>query len=455
MSGKMPEATTLSSPPPAGPASPAPPAALRIGLAGLGTVGAGVLRLLEANGALVAARAGRPIRVTAVSARDRGRERGLDLSGLAWEDDAAALARRPDVDAIVELVGGADGPALTLARAALAAGKPLVTANKAMLAHHGAELAAAAEAAGVALRFEAAVAGGVPVIKGLAEGAVGNRLIRVSGILNGTCNFILSAMEAEARDFAEVLAEAQRLGFAEADPAFDIDGIDAAHKLSLLAALAFGTAPAFAAVETTGIRAVRLADIEQARALGYRVRLVGLAERMGDGVLQQVRPALVPAGHPLAAVEGPLNAVVVEGEPVGRLVFEGAGAGAGPTASAVVADLVAIARGERLPPFGVPAEALGRAAPADPAARHGRHYLRLVVADRPGVLADVAAALRDHGVSIESLVQPTATGDRPALLVIVTHAGAEGALRTAVAELAALPVVLEPPLMMPIMDDRE
>ncbi len=425
---------------------------LRIGLAGLGTVGAGVLRLLDAHAALVEARAGRPIVVTAVSARDRGRERGLDLAGLAWEDDAAALARRPDVDVVVELVGGADGPALTLARAAIAAGKPLVTANKAMLAHHGAELAAAAEAAGTALRFEAAVAGGIPVIKGLAEGAVANRVVRVSGILNGTCNYILTAMEAEGRDFAEVLAEAQRLGLAEADPGFDIDGIDTAHKLVLLAALAFGTRPAFASVETAGIRAVCLADIEQARALGHRVRLIGLAERRGEALLQEVRPVLVPATHPLAAVEGPRNAVVVEGEPVGALVFEGAGAGAGPTASAVIADLVAIARGERLPAFGVPAAALAEAPAADPAARAGRHYLRLVVADRPGVLADVAARLRDAGVSIESLLQPAASEEQPALLVIVTHRGPEGAVRRALEAIAALPVVLEPPLLMPILE---
>ncbi|MFN3592904.1 MAG: homoserine dehydrogenase, partial [Thermaurantiacus sp.] len=285
---------------------------LRIGLAGLGTVGGGVLRLLDENEALVARRAGRSLQVTAVSARDRSRERGVDLSGLAWEDDATALARRNDVDLVVELIGGADGPALTLARSTINAGRPLVTANKAMLAHHGAELAEMAETAGVPLRFEAAVAGAIPIVKGLSEGAAANRIARVSGILNGTCNYILSAMEREGRDFVEVLGEAQRLGFAEADPGFDIDGIDAAHKLALLASLAFGTTPDFASVETGGIRAVRLADIDQARALGFRVRLVGVAELVSGRMLQQVRQVLVSEGHPLAGVKGALNAIVLE-----------------------------------------------------------------------------------------------------------------------------------------------
>lgn len=428
---------------------------LRIGLAGLGTVGGGVLRLLDENEALVARRAGRSLQVTAVSARDRSRERGVDLSGLAWEDDATALARRNDVDLVVELIGGADGPALTLARSTIKAGRPLVTANKAMLAHHGAELAEMAETAGVPLRFEAAVAGAIPIVKGLSEGAAANRIARVSGILNGTCNYILSAMEREGRDFAEVLGEAQRLGFAEADPGFDIDGIDAAHKLALLASLAFGTTPDFASVETGGIRAVRLADIEQARALGFRVRLVGVAELVSGRMLQQVRPVLVSEGHPLAGVKGALNAIVLEGNHCGRLVFEGAGAGAGPTASAVVSDCIAIARGERAPPLAMPLADLEVAERGNPDERRGRHYLRLTVADRPGVLAELAATLRDCGVSIESLIQPAATEDRPALVAIVTHNGPEGAVRAAVAAMRALSVVLEPPFMMPIMGDEE
>jgi homoserine dehydrogenase len=311
---------------------------LRIALAGLGTVGAGVIRLLDTNGALIARRAGRPIEIVAVSARDRSKDRGVDIGRFAWVDDTTALAHA-DVDVVVELVGGSDGPALTLARATLGAGKSFVTANKAMLAHHGLELARAAEGANVALKFEAAVAGGVPVIKGLREGAAANEIERVYGILNGTCNFILSKMEAEGRDFADVLAEAQALGFAESDPSFDIDGVDAAHKVSLLASLAFGTQPAFADVAASGIRDVLAADIAEAASLGYRVRLIGLAESGPNGLFQRVHPHLVPVSHPLAHVIGATNAVVAEGNFVGRLLFQGAGAGDGPTASAVVADL--------------------------------------------------------------------------------------------------------------------
>jgi homoserine dehydrogenase len=256
---------------------------LRIALAGLGTVGAGVIRLIDANGELIARRAGRPIEVVAVSARDRAKDRGVDISRFDWVDDTAELARHPKADVVVELVGGSDGPALALARASLNGGKSFVTANKAMIAHHGLELASAAEDAGLALKFEAAVAGGVPVIKGLREGAAANEIARVYGILNGTCNFILSKMEAEGRDFADILAEAQRLGYAEADPSFDIDGVDAAHKLSILASLAFGTQPAFDQVAVTGVRHVIAADIAEAAALGYRVRLLGVADAGAGG----------------------------------------------------------------------------------------------------------------------------------------------------------------------------
>ena len=430
---------------------PSASAPLQVGLAGLGTVGAGVVRLLDANADLVAARAGRPIRVTAVSARDRQRSRGVDLDRFAWEDDATRLATRADVDLVVELVGGADGPALTLARATLAAGKPLVTANKAMLAHHGLELAMRAEEAGAALRFEAAVAGGIPVIKGLREGAAANRLARVYGILNGTCNYILSRMAAEGLEFADVLADAQAQGYAEADPSFDIDGVDAAHKLTLLAALAFGTPPDLGGIDVEGIRQVRLADVRQAEALGYEVRLVGIAERMGDGLAARVVPCLVPRAHPLASVTGALNAVVAEGDFVGRLLFVGAGAGAGPTASAVVADLIAIARGETGPAFSTPAAALVPLPAAGAAERSGRFYIRLRVADRPGVLADLTAILRDSGVSIESLNQPASGADGTALVVMVTHESAETAARAAVARMAALSAVAEPPLLMPLL----
>lgn len=425
-------------------------APLRIALAGLGTVGAGVVRLLLDNHALVTARAGRPIEVVAVSARNRTKDRGVDLSAFAWEDDMTALASRDDVDVVVELVGGSDGPALTLARTALAGGKQLVTANKAMIAHHGMELAALAEQHNAALKYEAAVAGGIPVIKGLGEGAAANRIDRVFGILNGTCNYILSQMESTGADFGVVLKAAQDLGYAEADPAFDVEGVDAAHKLAILAALAFGTAVDFAALDISGITRIRAADIAQADALGHKIRLVGQAELQADGRLfQRVAPVLVAKNHPLASVDGPTNAVVAEGNHVGRLLFVGRGAGDGPTASAVVADLIDIARGNVTPAFGVPVGVLSAAAPADAGHRTSRAYMRFVVADRPGVLAEITAAMRDAGVSIESLIQqgrPEEGGE--VLVAIVSHEGPESAVSAALALLEGSPSISEPPLVM-------
>jgi homoserine dehydrogenase len=424
---------------------------LRIALAGLGTVGGGVIRLLDENGALIARRAGRPIEIVAVSARDRSKDRGVDITRFEWVDDTTELAAR-DVDVVVELVGGSDGPALTLARRTLAAGKGFVTANKAMIAHHGLELAEAAEKAGAALKFEAAVAGGIPVIKGLREGAAANEIGRVYGILNGTCNFILSKMEAEGRDFAEVLAEAQALGYAEADPTFDIDGIDAAHKLSILASIAFGTQPAFGDVQASGIRHVLAADIAEAASLGYRVRLLGVADHGAGGLFQRVHPHLVPVSHPLAHVTGATNAVVAEGNYVGRLLFQGAGAGDGPTASAVVADLIDIARGEFGPAFAMPSAALSAPGAADPGERRGRSYVRFAVADKVGVLAEIAAAMRDAGVSIESLIQRGASTDGSVLVAIVTHEAPERAVAQALERLRGSQSLTGQPLWMHILE---
>ncbi|MFN2099160.1 homoserine dehydrogenase [Altererythrobacter sp. MF3-039] len=432
---------------------------LRIGIAGLGTVGAGVVRLLDANAALIAARAGRPIIVTAVSSRDRARNRGIDLSGFGWEDDMTALAARDDVDAVVELVGGSDGPALVLAQAAIAAGKPFVTANKAMIAHHGIALAEAAAEANCALKFEAAVAGGIPVVKGLREGTAANAIERVYGILNGTCNYILTTMEHTGADFAGTLAEAQAKGYAEADPTFDIEGIDAAHKLAILSAIAFGTRIDFDSVRCTGITKVRAEDIAQADRLGYVVRLVGIADldTNGDGqkrLLQRVRPCLVPKNHPLAAVDGPTNAVVAEGDYSGRLLFQGAGAGDKPTASAVVADLIDVARGEAGPPFSVPVSELRTMEAADPGHRTGKVYLRFTVADRPGVLAEITAAMRDADVSIESLIQEGRSRDGGEVLVaIVTHDGQERCVSQALELLDGSDSLTAPPLVMPIIRD--
>ena len=428
---------------------------LRVALAGLGTVGVGVLQLLEANRTIVEARAGRPISVVAVSARQAGRERGVDLSTPDFEADMTALARRPDVDVVVEAVGGADGPALALAEAALGAGKGLVTANKAMIAHHGLRLAEFAANTGAPLAFEAAVAGGIPVIKGLREGAAANAIERVIGILNGTCNYILSTMEETGADFAAVLAEAQAKGYAEADPAFDIDGVDAAHKLAILAAIAFGARVDFPAVATSGIREVRAADIAQARQLGFVIRLVGVADCHDGQLLQRVRPCLVPLSHPLAHVRGPTNAVVAEGNFAGRLLFQGAGAGAGPTASAIVADLIDLARGQSGPPFSLPVSALAPMAAADPGDREGRDYIRFTVADRTGVLAEITAAMRDAGVSIESLIQHgRASEDGGEVLVaMVTHEGPERCVARALELLDGSPSLTAAPLVLPILRD--
>ncbi|RVU04706.1 homoserine dehydrogenase [Novosphingobium umbonatum] len=435
---------------------------LRIALAGLGTVGVGVIKLIEANAGLIARRAGRPIMITAVSARSRGRDRGIDLASYAWEDDMTALAARPDVDVVVELVGGSDGPALVLARNAIAQGKALITANKAMIAHHGMALAQAAEQKGVAIRFEAAVAGGIPVIKGLREGAAANRVERIFGILNGTCNYILSTMEDTGRDFAEVLAEAQAKGYAEADPTFDIEGIDAAHKLSILSAIAFGAKIDFASVDTQGISRILAADIAQADALGYCIRLIGTAEADAGpdgtpGLFQRVAPHLVPVDNLLAHVDGPTNAVVVEGNFSGRLLFQGAGAGDGPTASAVVADIIDIARGmdtgfEADMAFSIPVDGLEAMAPAPSGHRIGRSYIRFLVADRPGVLAEITAAMRDAGVSIESLIQKgQATQGGAVLVAIVTHEVAEAAVTEALRLLDGSPSLVAQPLVMQIL----
>ncbi|EFH12665.1 homoserine dehydrogenase [Pseudoroseomonas cervicalis] len=423
---------------------------LSVAVAGLGTVGAGLLALLRDNAALIAARAGRPVVVTAVSARDRSRDRGVSLEGLRWYEDPVALAADPKVDVVVELIGGSEGPARALVEAALAAGKPVVTANKALLALHGTALAETAEARGVALAYEAAVAGGIPAIKALREGLAANRIRRVTGILNGTCNYILTCMREQGREFADVLAEAQKLGYAEADPSFDIDGVDAAHKLAILAALAFGRPVDFGALHVEGIRGITALDIKLAGELGYRIKLLGIAETGEAGVATRVHPCMVPASHPIARVDGVFNAVVAEGDAVGRVVLEGRGAGAGPTASAVAADLIDIARGRHTPVWGAAGAALSES-PAQPMeSHHGAYYLRLMVLDRPGVIADVTGVLRDNGVSLESMIQRGRAPGEAVPVVLTTHACRESAMRAALARIAALEAVLEPPALIRI-----
>ena len=425
-------------------------APLRIAVAGLGTVGAGTLQLLRANAELLERRAGNRLIPIAVSARDRGRDRGVDLSGLRWQVNAMAMATDPEIDVVVELIGGADGMALDLVRAALRNRKHVVTANKALMAHHGTELARLAEEQGVSLAFEAAVAGGIPIVKTLREGLAANHINRVYGILNGTSNYILSTMRETKRDFDEVLAEAQKLGYAEADPSFDIDGVDAAHKLALLTSVAFGTAVDLSSVHVEGIRHVSALDIEYAAELGYRIKLLGLARPTEHGIEQRVHPCMVPLKAPIASVEGVFNGIVVEGDFCGRIMLEGRGAGAQPTASAVVADIIDIAAGRRSPSFTVAASEL-KSQPGSPMERHrGAYYIRLMVVDRPGVIADVAAALRDERVSMEAMIQRGRAPDETVPVVMTTHEAEEAAMRRALAAIETLSTVREPPRMIRI-----
>ncbi|MEO1092389.1 MAG: homoserine dehydrogenase [Pseudomonadota bacterium] len=425
--------------------SDAPQGPLRIGLAGLGTVGCGALAILQGQAELLAERAGRRLEVVAVSARDRAKARPVPVDGYRWVEDPLALAEAADVDVVVEAIGGEEGAAHRLCQAALDSGKAVVTANKALLAHHGAALARLAETRRVDLAFEPAVAGGIPVVKALREGFVGNRVRRIQGILNGTSNYILSVMRETGRPFAEVLADAQALGYAEADPSFDVDGIDAAHKLALLAAIAFGIEPAFDQIHVEGIRHVTATDTAFAEELGYRIKLLGVAEMTAGGLQQRMHPCMVPAAAPIAQVEGVFNAIVIEGDAVGSAMLVGRGAGDGPTGSAVVADLCDLARGRIPAPFGVPASSLTVASSAPMSDHVGAYYIRMIVDDRPGVLADVASCLRDEGVSVETMIQRHRATDQPVPIVLTTHETDEAALRRALAGIGALEAVREPP----------
>ncbi len=419
--------------------SPTPQRPLRLGIAGLGTVGIGVVRILRRHAALLEARTGRRLEISAVSARSRSKDRGVSLAAYGWEDDPVVLARRDDVDVFVELMGGSDGPAKAAVEAALAAGKHVVTANKALLAHHGQALAEAAEAAGVALRFEAAVAGGIPVIKALTEGLAGNEITRVMGVMNGTCNYILTRMYNADLPYAEVFEEANQLGYLEADPTLDVGGIDAAHKLALLSAIAFGTRVDFAGVEIEGIERISIRDIEHAADMGYRIKLLGVAQMTGRGLEQRMSPCLVPAASPLGQLEGGTNMVVIEGDAVEQVVLRGPGAGEGPTASAVMGDVADIARGLIIPVFGQAAASLKRATPAR-TTTPAPYYLRLSLLDKPGALGKVAMTLGEAGVSIDRMRQ-YGHEDRTAPVLIVTHKTTRAALDRALEGLASSDVV--------------
>lgn len=423
---------------------------VRVGLIGLGTVGAEAARTLEAHAEMITARAGAPVVVTEVSARSRSKDRGIDISGMTWRDDPSQLAVSDNVDIVVELVGGEDGPALAAVEAALAAGKHVVTANKAMIARHGARLAALAEANGAQLAFEAAVAGGIPILKALKEGLAGNDVERVHGILNGTCNFILTEMLSTGRAFDDVLKEAQDLGYAEADPGFDIDGVDAAQKLAILSGIAFGAAPDIDAVETSGIRNVSALDIMFAKELGYRIRLLGVAAKSATGVEQRVSACLVPETADLARIDGVTNAVMVDAEPVGQALLVGPGAGGGATASSVLGDIIDIAAGRRAYAFGQEAASLGALTVTPIADRAGAYYIRLNVIDQPGVIADVAGVLGQHGVSIKSVLQHGRDPNEAVPVVMTTHETTEAVIRDVATALSALEAAVEPPILMKI-----
>ena len=427
---------------------------LKIAIAGLGVVGGEVARQLMQRQEQLALASGRALQLVAVSARSAGADRGFSMDQIDWHDNAIDLASRDDVDVVVEMIGGSEGVAVELTRAALKNGKHVITANKAMIAHHGTELASLAEDHNCYLLFESAVAGGIPAVKTLREGLAGNDMSRIAGILNGTCNYILTTMEQTGEDFADVLAEAQRLGYAEAEPSFDVDGIDAAHKLTILAAIAFGQKPDFASASIHGIRDVSAVDFAFANQLGFRIKLVGVAT---PGQVPRMQTCLLPLSSQLAKVNGVLNAVEFYGEPIGSVIAIGPGAGGGATSSAVLSDIIDIAHDRGGMPFGrlvaqlVDSVDQVGAAPADMP-----FYVRLMVVDEPGVLASVTGILQKHKISVESLIQQgRAPGDVVAL-VMTTHETAEHTLTASLDEMASLPSVKAKPVAMPIFSaDQE
>ena len=422
---------------------------LKIAIAGLGVVGAEVARQVVYHGDELRMAAGIPIEVVAVSARDRSVDRGVNLVGIDWYQEATKLAERDDIDIIVEMIGGSEGIALDLASATLKSGKHLITANKAMIAHHGAELAQLAETHGVHILFESAVAGGIPAVKTLREGLAGNKITRVAGILNGTCNYILSTMETTGRNFEEVLADAQRLGYAEDEPSFDVDGIDAAHKLTILAAIAFGHKPDFKAVSIQGIRDVSSVDFTYANQLGFRIKLVGVAE---PGLMPRMQTCLLPLGSQLAKVNGVLNAVEFHGEPVGSVLAIGPGAGGGATSSAVLSDLIDIAAGRGGFPFGRSINTLVDANAVENCAGPDKpFYVRLMVVDQPGVLATLTGILQKYSISVEGLLQQGRAPGNVVALVMTTHETSVANLEMALDEMEKLPIVKSKPVAMPIM----
>jgi len=413
--------------------------ALKIGIAGLGTVGAALTRVLQTRANMLAVACGRPIIIAAVSARDRSRDRGIDLAGMQWFDDAVEMAKSADIEVFVELMGGAGDPAYAAVKAALSRGLHVVTANKALLARHGVELATIAEDKGAILNFEAAVAGGIPVIKALRESLTGNTVSRVYGIMNGTCNYILTKMEKEGLSFAACLAEAQRLGYAEADPAFDIEGNDTAHKLSILTTLAFGTKIAADDIYLEGITNISLEDIHAAADLGYKIKLLGVAQKTASGIEQRVHPTMVPKDSVIAQVDGVTNAVAIESDILGELLMVGPGAGGNATASAVMGDICDIAKtrpgAQIIPSLGKPAAQLEPYVRGEIQSHEGGYFIRLAVEDKTGVFASIATRMAENGISLESIMQrPKSHNDKAdrQTVILVTHATTEHSVRLAV-----------------------
>lgn len=423
---------------------------LNIGIAGLGNVGASVFTLLTEHAAVLADRTGRDIKITAVSARSAAKQRGLNMTGVKWYDNPVDIASDANVDVVVELMGGATGAAYDLIKKALELGKPVVTANKALLATRSGEVLDLLKKSTATISYEAAVAGGIPIIKGLREGLAANKVRAVYGILNGTCNYILSEMTHTGRPFGDVLKEAQDKGYAEADPSFDIDGIDAAHKLAILTGLSFGCVPNVNAIQVQGVRSITSLDISFARELGYRIKLLGIARETDKGIEQSIEPCLVPQDHPVAAVEGALNAVYVDGDYVGKVLFMGAGAGGNATASAVVADIVDVARGRTLPLMGIASEKVGALKAANIGERIGSYFIRLMVLDQPGVIADVSAILRDCKVSLESVLQRGRDPGQAVPVILTTHETADHNMRKAMEQIGQLKSVTEAPHLMRI-----
>ena len=428
---------------------------LRVGVAGLGTVGGGLIKLLAAQKSVIEERCGLSILVTAVSAKDRSRDRGFDVGNAVWHDDAVSLAKDEKVDVVCELIGGIEGTALAVCKAAINSGKHVVTANKAMMAVHGTRLAKLAEKQGVGIHYEAAVAGGIPIIKAMREGLSGNHVSGVLGILNGTCNYILTnmhdaALAGEPRDFETVLEEAQKLGYAEADPSTDIDGVDAAHKLAILTSVAFGTEVNFDSIHVEGIRHISTIDIEYAIELGYRVKLLAIARKGTGGIQQRVHPCMVRERATIAHVDGVNNAIVVQSDFAGTTIYEGPGAGESATASAVASDLVDIARQHRTPTFSVLTTQLEKQSSALIEQTSGPYYIRLMLVDKPGVIADIAACLRDQNVSVESMIQRSRNPGDVVPVVLTTHEAEEISIQRALHSMETLQSVLETPRMIRI-----